>query len=157
MPTTGKQQKKASQVKFLFSPFLNLLLSFPCFHYRMPHQQVDPMTPKLSELTALPKNVPIDWFEPAYWNLQLTVREKAHYIADGVCITFPVGKLCEKWEDIVKWKGLSQGNFMEQFGNSVLTLYQIPTPEDIKQLEEQEEEDDEDEVEEDLTLRQSDD
>ena len=46
---------------------------------------------------------------------------------------------------------------MEQFGNSVLSLYQIPTPEDIKQLEEQEEEEDEDEVEEDLTLGQSDD
>ena len=76
------------------------------------------MTPKLSELTALPKNVPIDWFEPAYWNLQLTVREKAHYIADGVHVALPIEQLCEKWEDIVKWKGLSQGDFMEQFGNS---------------------------------------
>ena len=104
----------------------------------MPRQRVDPMTPKLSELTALPKNVPIDWFEPAYWNLQLTVCEKAHYIADGVCVALPIEQLCEKWkdivkwEDIVKWKGLLQDDFMEQFGNSVLTLYQIPTPEDIK-------------------------
>jgi len=38
----------------------------------------------------------------------------------------------KKWEDIVKWKGLLQGNFMEQSSNSVLILYQIPTPEDIK-------------------------
>lgn len=122
----------------------------------MPCQRVDPMTPKLSELTALPKNVPIDWFEPAYWNLQLTVREKACYIANGVHVALPVEQLCKKWEDIVKWKGLSQGDFMEQFDNSVLTLYQIPTAEDIKWLEEQEEEEDEDEVEEDLTLGQSD-
>ena len=123
----------------------------------MPRQRVDPMTPKLSELTTLLKNVPVDWFEPAYWNLELTVHEKAHYIADGVRVALPIEQLCEKWEDIVKWKGLSQGNFMEQFSNSVLSLYQIPTPEDIKRLEEQEEEEDEDEVEEDLTLGQSDD
>ena len=68
-----------------------------------------------------------------------------------------LNSFAEKWEDIVKWKGLSQGDFMEQFGDSVLNLYQIPTPEDIKRLEEQEEEEDEVEVEEDLTLEQSDD
>lgn len=110
------------------------------------------MTPKLSELTALPKNVPIDWFEPSYWNLELTLREKADYISDGVHIALPIEQLCEKWEDIVKWKALSHGDFMEQFGNSVLTLYQIPTQEEIKQLQEIEEEEEEEEVEEDLTL-----
>ena len=95
-PTTGKWQKKASQVMFLFSPFFNLLLNLPCFHYRMPRQRVDPMTPKLSKLTTLLKNVPIGWFEPAYWNLEMTVHEKAHYDADGVHVTLPIEQLCEK-------------------------------------------------------------
>ena len=66
----------------------------------MPCQQVNPMTPKIFELTALLKNVPIDWFEPAYWKLKLTVYKKLNYIADGVCVTLPIEQLCEKWEDM---------------------------------------------------------
>jgi len=34
----------------------------------------DPLTPLESELSALPKFIPIYWFDPGYWNTILTVH-----------------------------------------------------------------------------------
>ncbi|KAF8218567.1 hypothetical protein L208DRAFT_1486018 [Tricholoma matsutake] len=37
-------------------------------HLKLEQCCEDPPMPKLSELTALPKKVPLDWFDPIYWN-----------------------------------------------------------------------------------------
>jgi hypothetical protein len=102
--------------------------------------------PKVSELMTLPKQVPIDWFDPIYWNIHLTVRERAHYVWDGAYIALPNAELCASWMECAKWKNLSTKEFMEKYGNAVLAEYNLPTEEEIEQLEEW----DENEVAQDL-------
>ena len=103
--------------------------------------------PKVSELTTLPKQVPIDWFEPIYWNTHLTVREHANYIKGSAYIALPDPELCASWAECAKWKNLSEKEFMDKYGNTVLAQYNLPTEEEMEQLEQWEEEE---EVEQDL-------
>lgn len=104
--------------------------------------------PQESELTAQPKQVPIDWFDPTYWNTCLTVRERADYIEGGVCIALPMPEFCGTWEQCAVWKNLPEKEFMATYGDTVLKQYNLPTEEELKQLEEYENEEDDDEVQE---------
>lgn len=107
----------------------------------------DPEMPQQSELTVLPKKVPIDWFDPIYWN-SLTVHERAEYSQGGTpVVALPLEQFCETWELCNQWKNLPREVFMEKYGNAVLSQYNLPTPEELAQLEEW---DEEEEVEDDL-------
>jgi hypothetical protein len=90
--------------------------------------------PLNSELTTRPKNVPIDWFDPVYWNTYLTVRERADYIADGIEIALPLPEYCETWEQCARWKNLPKKEFMATFGAAVLAQYDIPTEEELERV-----------------------
>ncbi|KAG5637582.1 hypothetical protein H0H81_004033 [Sphagnurus paluster] len=94
----------------------------------------DPLMPKLSELTARPTAVPIDWFEPTYWNTYLTVCEQADYIANRAHVALPLEQFCKTWEQCAAWKNLPKKEFMEKYGNDVLKQYQMPTQEELDQL-----------------------
>ncbi|KAF8062515.1 hypothetical protein FPV67DRAFT_1703383 [Lyophyllum atratum] len=101
---------------------------------KLERRREDPPMPQLSELTTLPKKVPIDWFDPTYWNNTLTVRERADYIAKGIFIALPLPEFCETWEQCAKWKNLSEADFMLTYGNAVLDKYNIPTDEELEHL-----------------------
>lgn len=89
----------------------------------------------------LPRDVPIDYFRPDYYNKTLTIREKARYADTGVA--FPLEKHCSSEEDIAKWKKMSASEFMKTYGKEVLALYEIPTQEEIDQIPDSDEDEDE--------------
>lgn len=92
--------------------------------------------PQPSELTAQPRQVPIDWFDPIYWNTYLTVRERASYMKNGTYyVAMPLEEFCKTWEQCAGWKNLPEKEFMEKYGNAVLEKYTLPTEEELKQLE----------------------
>jgi hypothetical protein len=84
----------------------------------------------------LPEDVLIDYFEPSFWNHKMTVEDKAHYIKNGKFIGMPPVRLCQEWEEVIKWKGLSREEMLTKFGQEVLKDYIFPTAEELKQLEE---------------------
>jgi hypothetical protein len=92
--------------------------------------------PKQSKLLALPKSVPIDWFDPIYWNEHLTLCEHANYTQDGnMHVALPHNpELYSTWSACVAWKNLPVKEFMEKYGNDVLTQYNLPTEEELEQL-----------------------
>jgi len=100
----------------------------------------DPQTPLESELFALPKFIPIDWFDPGYWNTVLTVCECLDYIEHGIRIGLPLVGHCQTWEQCSLWKNLPEEEFMERYGNAVLEQYKMPSKEEIEQLRQWEEE-----------------
>ncbi|KAF9455477.1 hypothetical protein BDZ94DRAFT_1366458 [Collybia nuda] len=91
--------------------------------------------------------VPIDWFDPTYWNTYLTVRERANYIQDGIYVALPMEEFCDSWGACVAWKNLPAKEFMATYGDNVLKQYNIPTKEEMEQLEEWDNKDESDESE----------
>lgn len=91
--------------------------------------------PKQSKLLALPKAVPIDWFDPIYWNEHLTLCERANYTQDGNLVALPRDpELYSTWSACAAWKNLPVKEFMEKYGNDVLAQYKLPTEEELEQL-----------------------
>ncbi|KAF9456497.1 hypothetical protein BDZ94DRAFT_1347540, partial [Collybia nuda] len=88
---------------------------------------------KPSTLTALLKNVPIDWFDPEYWNT-LTVKECMDYILDGVRVALPLEEYCKTWAQCDAWKNLPEKEFMHCYGKFVLEKYKLPTKAEMEQL-----------------------
>jgi hypothetical protein len=97
--------------------------------------------PKQSKLLALPKSVPIDWFDPIYWNEHLTLCERADYTQGGMHVALPRDpELYSTWSACAAWKNLPVKEFMEKYGNDVLTQYKLPTEEELEQLAQYDEE-----------------
>lgn len=96
--------------------------------------RIDHDPPKDSPFTTEPKKVPVDWFDPTYWNEMMTMKERWNIVKKGVVIALPAAEhlTLEKWST---WKHLNQADFMEKFGKKVLEAYSIPSKEDIARLE----------------------
>ncbi|KAF8218743.1 hypothetical protein L208DRAFT_1347825, partial [Tricholoma matsutake] len=86
---------------------------------------------KLSELTALPKKVPIDWFDPIYWN-NLSLRECAQYVKNGTYVALPPAELCASWDECEKWKSMPEKEFMAKYGDEVQAEYKLPMPDELE-------------------------
>ena len=71
------------------------LFIFIHLYDRAEHSGEDPQTPLESELFTLPKFIPIDWFDPGYWNTVLIVRERLDYIEHDICIGLPLVEHCQ--------------------------------------------------------------
>ncbi|KAJ7910540.1 hypothetical protein B0H13DRAFT_2329236 [Mycena leptocephala] len=71
----------------------------------------DPPTPSSALSRVLPVGVPIDFWDPKFYNKELDVQEKA-----------------------IKWAKMPAKEFMEKYGNEVLAQYNLPTPEEIAAL-----------------------
>ena len=82
----------------------------------------------------------MDYFDPDYFNTHLSARKRAHYAANGIAMPLPVH--CSNFNI---WKNLSEKEFMDRFGNAVKALYNIPTQEELEQLEDYDAEDEEQE------------
>ncbi|KAJ7123994.1 hypothetical protein C8R43DRAFT_1147738 [Mycena crocata] len=90
-----------------------------------------PAHAKSSDISRrFPPNATVDWFEPAYFNnLPLSIR--GLYRNDGVALPLP-----SHWDE--DWRSLSDEAFMEQYGNEVLELYNLPTDSDMEDAEDNE-------------------
>jgi hypothetical protein len=150
-------QSKGTHHKLTINFFSFLFSRLTCFSYRQERLREVPVPSKVSRLTKLPKKVPIDWFEPAFWNDSLTLRERASYIKDGIHVALPLEEFCGTWEKCAEWKNLSDKEFMEKYGDDVLKDYNILTAEELEQLEKLQEDGEEEEVENDLDLTDGDD
>jgi len=115
------------------------------FGFRVERRREDPSTPKESPLTTLPESVPIDWFDPGFWNNTLTVRERIEYVQQGgrIQIALPAEEFCDTWEKCIEWKILPEDEFMKKYGDEVLAAYKIPTEEEIAQVQLWDEDEDE--------------
>ncbi|KAJ6578419.1 hypothetical protein B0H19DRAFT_1020685 [Mycena capillaripes] len=91
----------------------------------------DPPTPSSALSRVLPVGVPIDFWDPKFYNEELDVEEKAMYINTGVA--FPLGKFCND-KNASKWAKMPAKEFMEKYGNEVLAQYNLPTPDEIAAL-----------------------
>ena len=109
------------------------------FVFRKERRRVEPTYSKTSELSALPKEVPIDWFDPVYWNTVLTVRDKLQYLSGGIRIALPAVQHCDTWEKCAEWKNLPRNEFFDKYIEEVLKDYNIPTEEEVEQFEDWEE------------------
>lgn len=98
--------------------------------HRTPRIRQEGLGPSIISAT-LPKNVPVDFFTPEFFN-KLSVRERADYVDAGVLL--PPAEFCQTWEEIEKWKGLSQSEFMAKYGNAKLASYKIPSYEELDRL-----------------------
>ena len=99
---------------------------------RNEHKHVDPDLPQKSNFLGLPKEFPIDWFEPEYWN-KLMVGEHAKYIECGIVVALPLADHCQTLNECRKWKTLEKMELMEKYGNKVLAQYKMPTNAEIEQ------------------------
>ncbi|KAJ6589314.1 hypothetical protein B0H19DRAFT_1058339 [Mycena capillaripes] len=90
-----------------------------------------PPTPSSTLSRILPVGVPIDFWDPQFYNNDLDIREKAMYVGTGVA--FPLAQLCTN-EHVDKWAKLPAKEFMAKFGKDVLAQYKLPTPEEIAAL-----------------------
>ena len=84
------------------------LFIFIHLYDRAERTREDPLTPLESELFTLPKFIPIDWFDPGYWNAVLTVRERLDYVEHGIHIGLPLAEYCQSWEQCSLWKNLPE-------------------------------------------------
>ncbi|KAJ4492140.1 hypothetical protein C8J55DRAFT_420047, partial [Lentinula edodes] len=80
-------------------------------------------------------DVPVDFFDPEYFNNFLSVKERAHYAHNGVAL--PLEEHCINTR-IDLWKNLPEDEFMQVYGNAVLAQYKIPSQEELDQLDEYE-------------------
>ncbi|KAJ7458409.1 hypothetical protein B0H11DRAFT_2243109 [Mycena galericulata] len=102
-------------------------------------------TPKLGPSPIsrpLPTKVPIDYFSHEFFN-RMSVRQRASYMNNGVAL--PTADLCQQWDDIEKWKGLTREEFMTKYGKAKLALYKLPTEAELARLEQSKGDDDDDE------------
>ncbi|KAJ7648871.1 hypothetical protein B0H17DRAFT_858701, partial [Mycena rosella] len=79
----------------------------------------------------LPVGVPINFWDPEFYNSELDLQEKAMYINTGVA--FPLPKFCTT-EHAADWVKMPANEFMVKYGNNVLALYKIPTVEELAGL-----------------------
>ncbi|KAI5825237.1 hypothetical protein K523DRAFT_332263 [Schizophyllum commune Tattone D] len=118
--TTGSRPKKGSEFR----------------------NRVDPPAPRPEPedyAHVLPRtSVPIDWFDPGYWNNTLSLGERAAYTQHGVRVVLPtIDAIKHKsWAAIhaADWMKLPNKEFMKYYGDNVLKDYKIPTAQEREQL-----------------------
>ena len=112
-----RRHQRLTMTVYIFFPFTNQF-----FVFRVERRREDPDLPKDSPLTTLPRKVPIDWFDPDFWNNSLTVRERMEYLDQGgsIKIGLPAEELCRTWEECAAWKNLPKKEFMSVYGDAEL-------------------------------------
>lgn len=117
-------------------------------HTRQERIRQDPNPSEVSKLTSLPESLPIDYFDPLYWNNELTLQERVKWAGENPRIALPLARYCSSSDNVALWKGLSEEEFMSKYGKEVLKEYEIPTKEDREFMERFEEKESEEVAEE---------
>ncbi|KAJ7163691.1 hypothetical protein C8R46DRAFT_1036566 [Mycena filopes] len=120
-------------VRELDGNILKRLERNPNRNMKMPEKRVVtvPPTPSSALSRILPVGVPIDFWDPKFYNEELDLQEKAMYVDTGVA--FPLPQFCND-KDARTWAKMPAKEFMVKYGNDVLAQYQVPTPEQIAAL-----------------------
>lgn len=89
-------------------------------------------------------DVPIDWYKPDVWN-SWSLRERANFVSaqpnNTPTVALPPANICATFKSISDYaRACRDPQFMEKYGNKVLDEYDIPTEEEIKQVEDMEDE-----------------
>lgn len=61
----------------------------------------------------------------------------------GTCVALPPAELCTSCAEYEKWRKMSQKEFMDKYGDDVLSGYILPTPDELEQAEQEEGEEEE--------------
>jgi hypothetical protein len=77
-----------------------------------------------------PRDTPLDWFDPTYFN-QLPVSIHGQYRNAGIALPLPA---C--WDE--DWQQLDFPDFMAEYGNEVEDLYDLPMDSDMERRDEEE-------------------
>lgn len=125
------------------SGFYVFLLTFTDLGFSQAIQRIreeaNALKPKMSKD---PEGVAIDFFDPDYWNHTLNPYER-YQITRGKkpVVALPPLQYCveAEWK---QWRELSNEEFMERFGNDILTKYNIPTKEEAAAFEEDSDDED---------------
>ena len=94
---------------------------------RTPHP--DNQASRISE--RLPRNCPLDWFDPTFFN-SMDISFRALYV--DAPIALPLPEHCQNLPPCPEWKTMSETRFMEKYGNAVLARYNVPTEEELMVL-----------------------
>lgn len=107
-----------------------------------------------SKITTVPKNVPIDYFDPDFWNKTMSVAQKVKYLERNgrPVVALPAAEYCSSWELCDKWKDWSNTKFMRRLGNDVLALYKMPTDAEIARVTGEGPDSDEEETDSDFSI-----
>lgn len=97
---------------------------------RAPRKRIRLPEPPAPKTTGVPKKVPVDYFEPDFFNESLVVRDRARIAQYGVALP-PVAARGTTLKDYTAWNKLSDDEFMETYGNAVMKNYNVPTQEEI--------------------------
>ncbi len=86
-----------------------------------------------SAITTLPKKVPIDWFTPRKWNVEMSLLQEFHIQNNGIMIVLPSAELCrqDRWPE---WIGLPFNEFMDQYGYMELVKYTLLTKKEMDSM-----------------------
>ncbi|KAL1742238.1 hypothetical protein HDZ31DRAFT_43700 [Schizophyllum fasciatum] len=92
-----------------------------------------------ADIEVLPrKDIPIDYFDPGYFNNTLTLRERVEYTAQGVRVALPsIAHIQNKtWSQLrdADWMKMPNRKFQKQYSAAVLQDYRIPTVQDRENL-----------------------
>jgi hypothetical protein len=90
-----------------------------------PHKQES----RISE--RLPRNCPLDWFDPIFFN-NMDVSFRALYLEAPIALPLPQN--CAHLDPPPDWKTMSEASFMEKYGAAVLAKYNLPTEEELTAL-----------------------
>lgn len=97
-------------------------------------KRIEADNPPQTRFKSIPHDVPMDWFDPDYFNTKLTMHERHDIVKKtGRYVGLPRADLCTR-EHWGKWRNKKRGEFMEKFGGEELAKYDIPTDEDIAML-----------------------
>ncbi|KAJ7105552.1 hypothetical protein C8R44DRAFT_806431 [Mycena epipterygia] len=94
---------------------------------------------EISQRLPVP-GVPLDWFDPEYFNAMPAAMR--HTYAKKGAIALPLEEHLMKKD----WKNMDEATFMKKYGNDVLALYDLPTAEEMAQVNKNLQSDDEDDA-----------
>ncbi|KAJ7048107.1 hypothetical protein C8F01DRAFT_1268703 [Mycena amicta] len=74
---------------------------------------------------------PLDIFSPEYYNTEMDIEERALFAENGIAFASP--DECATPEQINAWKSMGLTEFMEQYGEVILSFYDCPTAEEVEE------------------------
>ncbi|VDB99908.1 unnamed protein product [Peniophora sp. CBMAI 1063] len=98
-----------------------------------PRARIRLSPPPPPTVVALPIEVPVDYFDPEYFNEDVLPRDRARYAEYGVA--FPAELLRgDTVTEHMAWCNLSEDQFMQKYGKDVLEDYNIPTSDELARI-----------------------
>jgi len=94
---------------------------------RIPHP--DKRESRISE--RLPSWCPLDWFDPVYFN-NMNISFRVLYV--DAPIALPLPQHCNHLDPPPDWKSMPEAKFMEKYGEQVWVIYNLPSQEELRAL-----------------------